>query len=147
MVPRCVRPPAPARPWLGMPWPPSSRFDQRTRQRAAPTSVRQSCCGSQFPKQWLFRPISIAAASWRRVVDGFDKTAETASHFVGALSRSPAHAANMKANSRTMSLIRTAYPYWRFVSGFSGITRPRKGVAQPYVVRSEFRYSARIELG
>jgi hypothetical protein len=68
-------------------------------------------CGGQFPKQWRFRPISIAAASWRRVVDGFDKTAETASQFVGALSRSPAHPANMKANSRTMILIRAAYPY------------------------------------
>jgi hypothetical protein len=58
----------------------------------------------------LLRPISIAAASWLRVVDGFDKTAETASHFVGVLSRSPPHHANMKANSRTMILILAVYP-------------------------------------
>jgi hypothetical protein len=53
----------------------------------------------------LFRPISIAAASWLRVADGFDKTADTASHFVGAFSRSPAHPVNMKASSRTTILI------------------------------------------
>jgi hypothetical protein len=55
--------------------------------------------------------ISIAASSWRRVVDGFDKTAETASHFVGAFSRSPAHPVNVKASSRTMILIRAAYSF------------------------------------
>jgi hypothetical protein len=64
--------------------------------------------GVQFPKQWLFRPISIAAASWLRVTDGFDKTAETASHFVGALSRSPAHPVKIKADNRTMILMRAA---------------------------------------
>jgi len=73
----------------------------------------------QLPKQWLVRPISIAAASWLRVADGFDKTAETASHFVGALSRSPVHPANMKANIRTMILIRAVYPNSVFLSAFS----------------------------
>jgi hypothetical protein len=60
---------------------------------------------AQLPKQWLLRPISIAAASWLRVVDGFAKTAETALHFVGACSRPPAHPVNMKASNRTMILI------------------------------------------
>jgi hypothetical protein len=60
----------------------------------------------QFPKQWLFRPISIAAASCRRVVGGFDNTAETASHFVGAFSRSPAHPVSIQASRMTMILIR-----------------------------------------
>jgi hypothetical protein len=72
----------------------------------------QSQCrraGGQFPKQWLFRPISIAAASWLRVTDGFPKTAETASHFVGAFIRSPAHPVNMKPSSITMILIRVVY--------------------------------------
>jgi hypothetical protein len=62
--------------------------------------------GDQFPKQWLFRPISIAAASCRRVVDGFDNTAETASHFVGAFSRSPAHPVSVNTSSMIMILIR-----------------------------------------
>jgi hypothetical protein len=62
------------------------------------------------PKHRLSRPISIAIATWSRVADGFDKTAETVSHFVDALSRSPAHPINMKANSRAMILIRAAYP-------------------------------------
>jgi hypothetical protein len=67
--------------------------------------------GDQFPKQWLLRPISIAAACWRLVADGFPKTAETASHFVGAFSRSPAHPVNIKANSSAATiLIRRAYP-------------------------------------
>jgi hypothetical protein len=65
----------------------------------------------QFPKQWLFRPISIAAASCLRVTDGFDNTAETASHFVGAFRRSPAHPVNITANRRIMILIRATYPY------------------------------------
>jgi hypothetical protein len=57
------------------------------------------------------RPISIAAARWLFVADGFPKTAETASHFVGALSRSPAHPVNIKANSSAATiLILTAYP-------------------------------------
>jgi len=77
--------------------------------RVSEPDIRRS--GVQFPKQWLSRPISIAAASCLRVTDGFDKTAETASHFVGALRRSPAHPVNIKANSRTMILIRPIYPY------------------------------------
>jgi hypothetical protein len=74
-------------------------------------------CG-QFPKQWLVRPISIAAASWRGVVDGFDKTAETASHLVGVFSRSPAHPVNIKANSRIMILIPAVYANSLSMSGF-----------------------------
>jgi hypothetical protein len=65
--------------------------------------------GVQFPKQWLLRPISIAAASCLRVTVGFDKTAETASHFVGAFRRSPAHPVNISANRRIMILIRAIY--------------------------------------
>ena len=61
--------------------------------------------GGHVPKHRLFRPISIAAATWPRVADGFDKTAETASHFVGAFSRSPAQPVNMKANNRATILI------------------------------------------
>jgi hypothetical protein len=67
--------------------------------------------GDQLPKQWLLRPISMAAARWLLVADGIPKTAETASHFVGAFSRSPAHPVNVKASSRTMILIWAAYPY------------------------------------
>jgi hypothetical protein len=59
-----------------------------------------------MPVHWLFRPISIAVATWSRVEDGFDNTAETSSHFVDALSRSPVHPVDMKANSRAMILIR-----------------------------------------
>jgi hypothetical protein len=67
--------------------------------------------GDQFPKQWLLRPISIAAARWRFVADEFPKTAETASHLVGAFSRSPAHPASIKANSSAATIfIRSAYP-------------------------------------
>jgi hypothetical protein len=66
----------------------------------------------------LSRPISIAAATWSRVADGFDKTAETASHFVDALSRSPVHPVNAKANSRAMILIRAVYPDSDSVSDF-----------------------------
>jgi hypothetical protein len=58
------------------------------------------------PKHRLFRPISIAIATWSRVANGFDKTAETASHFVDTLRRSPVHPVNMKADSRAMILIR-----------------------------------------
>jgi hypothetical protein len=57
------------------------------------------------PKHRLFRPISIAAATWSRVADGFDITAETSSHFVDALSRSPVHPISTKANSTAMILI------------------------------------------
>jgi len=63
----------------------------------------------QLPKQWLLRPISIAAASWPRVVDELDKTAETAPHLLGAFSRSPAHPVNAKTNNRTRILIRAVY--------------------------------------
>jgi hypothetical protein len=67
--------------------------------------------GDQLPKQWLLRPISIAAARWPFVADGFPKTAETASHLVGAFSRSPAHPASIKANSSAATIfIRPAYP-------------------------------------
>jgi hypothetical protein len=67
--------------------------------------------GDQFPKQWLLRPISIAAARWPFVVDELPKTAETASHLVGAFSRSPAHPASIKANSSAAKIfIRPAYP-------------------------------------
>src|SRR5258705_4594504 len=58
--------------------------------------------GGHVPKHRLFRPISM---TWPRVADGFDKTAETASHFVGAFSRSPAQPVNMKANNRATILI------------------------------------------
>ena len=47
----------------------------------------------------------MADATWARVADGFAKTAETASHFVGALKRSPAHPANVRANNMAMILI------------------------------------------
>jgi hypothetical protein len=74
-----------------------------------------------MPVHWLFRPISIAVATWSRVEDGFDKTAETSSHFVDALSRSPVHPVNMKANNRTMILIGASYPDLRSLSEvFSG---------------------------
>jgi hypothetical protein len=63
--------------------------------------------GCHVPKHRLFRPISIAVATWSRVADGFDKTAETASHFVDALSRSPAHPVSIRANSSTAILIRS----------------------------------------
>jgi hypothetical protein len=53
----------------------------------------------------------MAAASWLRVVDGFDRTAETASHFVGALNRSPAHPVNNKANNKAVIFIRAFYPH------------------------------------
>jgi hypothetical protein len=67
--------------------------------------------GDQLPKQWLLRPISIAAACWLLVAAGFPRTAETASHLVGAFSRSPAHPVNIKANSSAAKiLIRSAYP-------------------------------------
>jgi hypothetical protein len=79
--------------------------------------------GVQFPKQWLLRPISIAAASCLRVTDGFDKTAETASHFVGAFSRSPAHPVNISANRRIMILIRAIYPYLPPLRGLSRVCR------------------------
>src|ERR1700688_2338556 len=61
--------------------------------------------GGHVPKQRLFRPISIAIATWSRVAAGFDKTAETSSHFVDALSRSPVHPVSTKANSTAMILI------------------------------------------
>jgi hypothetical protein len=64
----------------------------------------------QSPKQWLFWPISIAAAYCRRAVGGFDNTAETASHFVGTFSRSPARPVSMKTSSMTIILIRASYP-------------------------------------
>jgi hypothetical protein len=64
-----------------------------------------ACRGGPVPKHPLFRPISIAVANWSRVADGFDITAETASHFVDALSRSPVHPVSTKANSRAMILI------------------------------------------
>jgi hypothetical protein len=74
-------------------------------------SERFTFAGDQFPKQWLLRPISIAAARWRFVADEFPKTAETASHLVGAFSRSPAHPASIKANSSAAKIfIRSAYP-------------------------------------
>jgi hypothetical protein len=72
------------------------------------------------PKHRLIRPISIATATWSRVADGFDKTAETSSHFVDALSRSPVHPVSNKANSRVMILIRAVYPDLRSLSGFLG---------------------------
>jgi hypothetical protein len=67
--------------------------------------------GDQFPKQWLLRPISVAAARCPFVVEEFPKTAETASHLVGAFSRSPAHPASIKANNSAATIfIRPAYP-------------------------------------
>jgi hypothetical protein len=57
----------------------------------------------------LLRPISIAIACWSRVADGFPKTAETVSHFVRRVSRSPVHPANIKASNRNMILIRAPY--------------------------------------
>jgi hypothetical protein len=48
-------------------------------------------------------------------------TAETSSHFVDALSRSPVHPVNVKANSRTTILIRSVYPaFCAPPSGFLG---------------------------
>jgi hypothetical protein len=91
-----------------------SSISGRFRRVLAKRAVAGRPSGSfrvQFPKQWLFRPISIAAASCLRVTDGFDKTAETASHFVGAFRRSPAHPVNITANRRIMILIRAIYPY------------------------------------
>ena len=85
-----------------------------------------------MPKHRLFRPISIATATWSRVADGFDKTAETSSHFVDALSRSPVHPGNVKANSRTMILIRVVYPDLRSLAGFLGHYRAAlPGLSQP----------------
>jgi hypothetical protein len=49
----------------------------------------------------------MAAAIWARVADGFAKTAETASHFVAALNRSPAQPVNMRANNTAMIFIPT----------------------------------------
>jgi len=80
--------------------------------------------GGAVPKHPLFRPISIAAATWSRVADGFPKTAETASHFVGDLRRSPMHPANMKANNRAMILMREVYPNYRRMSDFSAASTP-----------------------
>src|SRR5258705_7943657 len=81
----------------------------RQRQRGAQGDCQSSKAflirGGHVPKHRLFSPISIAAATWPRVADGFDKTAETASHFVGAFSRSPAQPVNMKANNRATILI------------------------------------------
>jgi hypothetical protein len=103
---------------------------------------RQRFAWRQFPKQWLVRPISIAAASWRGVVDGLDKTAETASHFVGALSRSPAHPVNMTANSRIMILIRAFYANSVLLSGLPW-TSKKPSIYwpnyRPWFVRSVWR--------
>jgi len=44
-----------------------------------------------------------------RVADGFDKTAEPASHFVGALNRSLAHPVNRQTNNTAMILIWVIY--------------------------------------
>jgi hypothetical protein len=62
-------------------------------------------CFCHVSKHRLFRPISIAIATWSRVADGFDNTVETSSHFVDALSRSPVHPVSTKANSTAMILI------------------------------------------
>jgi hypothetical protein len=59
-----------------------------------------------MPVHWLFRPVSIAVATWSLREDGSDKTAETSSHFVDALGCSTVHPVNMKANSRAITLIR-----------------------------------------
>ena len=72
-----------------------------------------------MPKHRLFRPISMAAATWARVADGFAKTAETASHFVGALNRSPAHPANVRTNNMAMILILAVYANSEALSEFS----------------------------
>jgi hypothetical protein len=69
------------------------------------SSASQLCRSGHVPKHRLFRPISIAIATWSRVADKFDKTAETSSHFVDALSRSPVHPVSTKANSTAMILI------------------------------------------
>src|SRR5258708_30404248 len=103
----------------------------RQRQRGAQGDCQSSKAflirGGHVPKHRLFRPISIAAATWPRVADGFDKTAETASHFVDAFSRSPAHPANTKANSRAMILIGAIYANSAFpFAGFSSaLVAPR----------------------
>src|SRR6267142_2632887 len=99
----------------------------RQRQRGAQGDCQSSKAflirGGHVPKHRLFRPISIAAATWPRVADGFDKTAETASHFVDAFSRSPAQPVNMKANSRATILIGAIYAKSVSLSGFSRDTR------------------------
>ena len=92
--------------------------------RQAPPVKTAIIRGGHVPKHRLFRPISIAAATWPRVADGFDKTAETASHFVGAFSRSPAQPVNMKANNRATILIGAIYANSVSLSGFSQDTRP-----------------------
>jgi hypothetical protein len=53
-------------------------------------------------------------------------TAETSSHFVDALSRSPVHPVNVKANnSMAMILIRVVYPdFAPRCRAFSGATGP-----------------------
>jgi hypothetical protein len=51
--------------------------------------------------------------------DGFAKTAETVSHFDRRVSsRSPAHPANVRADSRAVILIRAFYPNLQSLSGF-----------------------------
>jgi hypothetical protein len=52
-------------------------------------------------------------------------TAETASHFVGALNRSPAHPVSIKANGRTMIFIRTGYPNCASIGGLTFIPSRR----------------------
>lgn len=61
----------------------------------------------------------MAAATWARVADGFAKTAETAPHFVGALNRSPAHPAKVRANNMAMVLILAVYANSEVLSEFS----------------------------
>jgi hypothetical protein len=98
---------------------------QRGAQGDSTLAVSQLCGGGHVPKHRLSRPISIAMATWSRVADGFDKTAETASHFVDALNRSPVHPVNMKANNRTMILIRVSNRDLRFLRrAFLGHYRP-----------------------
>src|SRR5258708_17501912 len=98
-------------PWCG--WAAITHSGQ-DRQRGAQGDCQSSKAflirGGHVPKHRLCRPISIAAATWPRVADGFDKTAETASHFVDAFSRSPAQPVNMKANIGRRSSLGQSMP-------------------------------------
>jgi hypothetical protein len=100
------------------------------------SSLLSACRGGPLPKHPLLRPISIAIACWSRVADGFPKTAETVSHFVRRVSRSPVHPANIKASNRIMILIRAPYSncwppsdcFWTISANRGGRKQEKRGV-------------------
>jgi hypothetical protein len=121
-------------------------------------TVWPSVRGGHVPKHRLFRPSSIAVATWSRVADGFDKTAETASHFVDALRRSPAHPVSRKANSRTVILMRLCpvnklamdFPAERVDNGYLKILIVAQAVVAEmlrklFAVRDSFKISAEVD--